>query len=356
MWRVGILVVAAAASATSHAASFDCARAATPTERTICTSPRLSQLDEYLGRYYAAARAALKAAAPCLQADQQQWLRKANQCKDAGCLESAYVDRLAELDPLQPGATALKEELPRRPSLAWIIPPAADRIAAPANPRAVPGEFSGVLLNEVATGDGFVVRSISGERRLLVMLMFLQPETADRLASLARDPGSTVVARGHIASAGGRKYFEPSRCTFVHRVSAPLEGRVIGDPAQPQHGFKPHQLAFVTPKDGVARAEFRSEPFYAVILKTAAKCGVGEDERLRAQTLFPGQKVFSTRFGCDDPEETITYTNVDARFGFLAVHAGAGERDARELLDKVKATRQFPGANLRRMQVVLVYP
>jgi uncharacterized protein len=350
------LAAAAAQSANSHAASFDCVRATSATERTVCASPRLSQLDEHLGRYYAAARTALKDAAPCLRADQQQWLRNRDQCKDAGCLESAYLDRLAELDPLQPGATALEEELPRRPGLAWIIAPAADRVAAPANPAATPGEFSGVLLDEVATGDGFVVRSTSGERRLLAMLMFLEPETAGRLASLARDPGTTVVARGHTAGEGARKYFEPSRCTFIYRVDAPADGRPLGDPTRAPAGFKPHQLAFATPKDGVARAQFRSTPFYAVILKTLARCAANEPERLSVQALFPANKVFSTRFGCDEPEENITYTNVDANFGFLAVFGGPTEADAREVLRKVQAAGGFPGANVRRMQAVLVYP
>jgi uncharacterized protein len=349
-------LLALAAAPGAFAAGFDCARASSATERAICASPRLSELDEHLGRYYAAARMEIKDAAHCLQADQQAWLVRRNRCGDARCLEDIYKDRLAELDPLQPGATALRQELPRRPGLVWIVPPAADKVAAPANPKAVPGEFSGVLLDEVATGDGFVVRSHAGERRLVTMLMFLEPATASRLASLARDSGSTVLVRGHVAGEGSGKHFEPSRCTFIYRGDAPADGRVFGDPKGAPVGFKPHQLPFATPKDGVARAEFRSAPFYAVILKTMARCAANEPERLRVQALFPANKVFSTRFGCDEPEENVSYTEVDANFGFLAVFAGATEADARAMLHKVHATGGFPGANIRRMQAVLVYP
>jgi hypothetical protein len=107
----------------------------------------------------------------------------------------------------------------------------------------------------------------------------------------------------------------------------------------------------------VARAEFRSVPFHAVILRTAARCSVKEAERREVQALFPSRKVFFPRSGCDDsPEENIAYTNVDDKFAFLAVYAGATEPEAREFLKQVKALGRFPGANVRRMQAVLLYP
>ena len=341
-------------------ASFDCTRAATPVERLICTDTALSTLDEHLGRYYAAATVFVKEAQACLRADQQAWLQKRNRCRDEGCLKALYLDRLAELDGMQPGATAIKETiLPRRAALVWIIPPAADKVAAPPNPRAAPGEFSGAIIDEVATGDGFVVRAPSGERRLLVPAMFLEGATQAQLSAFASEKAATFVVRGHMAVDGGRKYFEPGACTFIHRAVAvaAAEGRIFADPAQQHPGFKPHQLAFATPKDGVARTEFRSAPFQAVILKSAPRCTIGEAERLEVQKLFPSNKVFTTRFGCeDDVEEHVTYTNADPKWGFLAVHAGATEAEAREFLRKVNALGRFPGANVRSMQAVLVYP
>src|SRR5215813_7760110 len=100
------------------------------------------------------------------------------------------------------------------------------------------------------------------------------------------------------------------------------QGKVQPDPTDPKkvcRGFKPHELCFERPRDGLARTEYLSEPFYAVILKTTEPCTVTEEERLQAQALFPRSKVFSMRFQCDDNiEENITYTNVDTKFGFLA--------------------------------------
>jgi len=340
------------------AAGFDCARAESTVEKAICADAGLSALDEHLARYYSAARMVLKEGASCLQPDQQRWLRRRNACREDACLKEAYLDRLAELDGLQPGATAIRNlALPARPVLAWVIPPAADQVAAPPNPKARPAQFSGAIVDEVATGDGYVLRAAGGGRHLLIPLMFIDGASATHLEGLAREKDSTFMATGHVTSRNGRTDFEPSRCIFIHRVAATAEGRILTDPAQAHRGFKPHQLAFATPKDGVARAEFRSQPFFAVILKTAPRCSVAEGERLQVQAMFPSNKVFTTRFECEDsPEEHITYTNVDPKWGFVGAYAGATPAEAEAFLARVRQSGRFPGANLRKMQAVLVYP
>jgi len=134
-------------------------------------------------------------------------------------------------------------------------------------------------------------------------------------------------------------------------------GKIHPDPAKPRPGFKPHQISFETPQDGVARDEFRSAPFYAVILKTTEPCGTKDKERAEIQALFPGNKVFFPLAGCDqDPEDTIWYTNVNRKVGFIAVYAGDSAEQAQQFLAAVKQAGRFPGANLRRMQAVLEYP
>ena len=137
------------------------------------------------------------------------------------------------------------------------------------------------------------------------------------------------------------------------------QGKVQPNPTTPctSGTFKPHELCFETPTDGVARAEYLSETFYAVILKTADRCSIAEEERLEIQGLFPANKVFSMRFMCDDDvEENIGYTNVNDKYGFLAVYAGLTMKEAKARLAQVKATGRFPGANIRKMQARLVYP
>jgi hypothetical protein len=144
--------------------------------------------------------------------------------------------------------------------------------------------------------------------------------------------------------------------TLLGIAAALAQGKVQPDPTQPcGNTFKPHELCFETPADDIAREEFLSEEFYAIILKTAARCSVAETDRAEVQKLFPRFKVFSTRFACDDDvEENISYTNVNADYGFIAVYAGRTLKEAKARLAAVKATGRFPGANLRKMQVRLV--
>ena len=144
---------------------------------------------------------------------------------------------------------------------------------------------------------------------------------------------------------------------FIPAPGVAAPGQVQGDPARPLPGFKSYELPFETPADGVARAEFRSEPFYAVILETFPPCFDVEPARLRVQAAFPLNKVFATRFGCQDGEvERVDYTNVGRNWGFVAIYAGITKEVGEALLASVKAQGRFHAANLRQMQAVLVYP
>jgi hypothetical protein len=140
-------------------------------------------------------------------------------------------------------------------------------------------------------------------------------------------------------------------------ASADTQGKVHPEASASCPGFKPHHLCFDVPDDGVARAEYFSEPFYAILLETTERCGASEQKRLQVQSLFPTAKVFFESFNCnDDAEEFIRYTNVNEKVGFLAVYAGATLKQANKRLAEVKATKKFPGANIRKMQAVFVSP
>jgi hypothetical protein len=113
--------------------------------------------------------------------------------------------------------------------------------------------------------------------------------------------------------------------------------------------FKPYDLQFRLPKNAVI---YDTEPFYAIILKSVRApnddCNVfvPEEERLRAQALFPDHKVFASR--CYEPGE-VYYAPVGDNQHFMAVYAGKTRAEAGRVLDAVKATGKYPGANLRRM-------
>jgi uncharacterized protein len=341
----------------------------------VCADRSIADLDEYLGRYYAAAQDANSHAASCLQSDQSQWLKsRRDACADAACVKAAYLERLAELDAMQPGATALKDvDLPQVASLVWIIPPASDKVAAPNNPRARPFEATGVIVDDMASNpssQGIVLRTSNGTRLPLMLSMFFESPSHERLAALAKEPNAAFRARGYVATDfAGKQFFEPSRCTFIYRLPAAADeaamervrnlvvtqGKVCADPDKPCPGFKPNELSFSIAKPfSFDRGRDKSQPFYAVMLLSGPLCGIQDAERIKAQKAFPRSKVFLHRYFCEDFGDKVTYSNVNEKSGFVAVYGGETEAEAQKVLAQAKAAG-YATANLRRMEVIVVY-
>lgn len=96
----------------TEAASFDCQKARTNMERTICSSPALSKLDETLSLAYKTARAELSSTAQAtLVSSQRSWLRfigvyclldtqaaAVSQREATECLLRVYQSRIKELN------------------------------------------------------------------------------------------------------------------------------------------------------------------------------------------------------------------------------------------------------------------
>jgi uncharacterized protein len=221
---VVLLSVMTSAWLPASAVSFPCSKAQSKAEKAICADAELSSLDEHLARYYGAAREALREAQSCLVADQRAWLRKSRDaCQGGACLKEAYLNRLAVLDALQPGASALRGiELPRRPPLVWMLAPALDEVAAPRHLPTRPLAVQGQLLNEVGSGDGFVLKTPSGTKHLVLGLMFLEGPAQDALAALAQTSGARYEVRGETdlrASGNTAPAFAPSRCAAIYRIT-----------------------------------------------------------------------------------------------------------------------------------------
>lgn len=79
-----------------HAASFDCAKAASKVEKMICNHDVLSDLDEQLSiTYKAAVESSLDRNA--FREAQLIWLKERNGCEAAACLENMYRSRINDL-------------------------------------------------------------------------------------------------------------------------------------------------------------------------------------------------------------------------------------------------------------------
>ena len=83
-------------SGVAGAASFDCTRAATTVEKSICADSKLNGLDETLARNYRAITSSNigDGARKAIRLEQRQWLKERNRCGDQSCLVKAYTDRI----------------------------------------------------------------------------------------------------------------------------------------------------------------------------------------------------------------------------------------------------------------------
>ena len=211
----------AAFNSPAPGASFDCAKAGTAVEKTICGDAELSSLDEHLSRYYAVALEQAGAGAACLKGDQRSWVKTIrNPCgADAQCLTAAYLQRLAALDGFQPGASALKNiELPPAPVLVATLPPEADTVAGKAN---TPLEMRGQLVWELddINNMGFAVKPAKGQARAFVYDMSIGGGAHDVIRTLIEtESGTQFLVRGIATAEGG---FDDGQCRMVYRLPSP---------------------------------------------------------------------------------------------------------------------------------------
>ncbi|MEQ9691193.1 MAG: hypothetical protein RLO48_15800 [Bauldia litoralis] len=95
------LAAAALTTGAGHAASFDCAKATTPTEHAICDNPQLSSLDDQTsGKYYTMISNGSLTPAQISQVKtaQAQFLKKRDACgANYDCLIDAYTAQIMYL-------------------------------------------------------------------------------------------------------------------------------------------------------------------------------------------------------------------------------------------------------------------
>jgi len=84
----------------AFAASFDCSKAASPTEKLICSDAETSALDSKLQQAYKTALAAVSEAVDkkALAKEQRNWIQYTRgSCQDSACLRQVYASRIAVL-------------------------------------------------------------------------------------------------------------------------------------------------------------------------------------------------------------------------------------------------------------------
>ena len=84
-------------SSSAFAVSFDCAKASTFVEKTICSDPLLGKLDDALSSNYKAMLGAdFGGPVENLRNDQRKWIANRNKCTTRECLVATYRERVDE--------------------------------------------------------------------------------------------------------------------------------------------------------------------------------------------------------------------------------------------------------------------
>ena len=122
------------------AASFDCTKAGTEIEKSICTNEVLSKLDDELASSYRSAKAS-SVNPDKLLADQRIWIRGRNACKNDECLKNSYnlrIDQLRKADSSLNKPTANIESSPAEAHAAQAPTPVIEKPSTEAPAKTEP--------------------------------------------------------------------------------------------------------------------------------------------------------------------------------------------------------------------------
>lgn len=130
MKRIIISTVLLAIGAAASAASFDCAKASTTIEKTICSDERLSELDAQLGQSYKKSFSDQEKA-EAVKTAQRIWIAVVrNKCQDTTCLKRAYAERIKDLDG--PAPLVIAQPVEHRTEVISVDAPASSHRATKA--------------------------------------------------------------------------------------------------------------------------------------------------------------------------------------------------------------------------------
>lgn len=131
----------------TFAASFNCAKAKTWAEKTICNTKQLSNLDELLDASYKKALASTSAKS-ALKAAQTDWLvMERDTCEDVDCLKSVYTSRIAVLNEMIADAADFTTSSSTQTAAGWYKATATPNLVVRSKP-----DVTGTKLGNVPTG------------------------------------------------------------------------------------------------------------------------------------------------------------------------------------------------------------
>lgn len=132
IYKILLVTLFSTVSINAYSASFDCAKASTVVEKSICSNASLSTLDDQLTAIYSKAFKASSAQSE-LKKQELDWIKtKRNICTTEDCISAAYSSRIAEFNlldqpPLQAApATSETQPIQSAPPLSPVVTTTTD--------------------------------------------------------------------------------------------------------------------------------------------------------------------------------------------------------------------------------------
>ena len=230
------------------AASFDCSKASTAVEGSICANPTLSALDKKLADVYRQVRSASSDTGALRQA-QLAWMKTRNACgANVQCLEQSYRQRISELQPSAPEPVDCFDNESQLKALAGYsgsyrtIISDADRMNSAGQPikgfRAFLGQDR-ANVNRFNRGEASEEPDTffaTPERRTMLRDAQIRSRCGQNIDDLIRQleaQGSTIPLNVYIVSSGPQLwvYLDPSEASIV--AQAPIQN---AEPLKPISG------------------------------------------------------------------------------------------------------------------------
>jgi hypothetical protein len=162
-----------------------------------------------------------------------------------------------------------------------------------------------------------------------------------------------LLAACALLTAGSNSTYAQAQLKVCANPSAPCQSQV--------KEFAPYELSFELPKRLKPNVDYRSVPFFAVILRNKAgdpdtDCDQGEyssrleRERKQLQARFPDHKVFADHQCPDMGAVSYVINGKRNTSTLLAIYGGNTREESELVLAKLKSN--YRGAAVRRVQVV----
>lgn len=172
--------------------SFDCTRASTPTETTLCNNVALAMLDVQLSELYLRQLPGQGPQKANAQQEQRHWLAQRNLCgADASCLFNAYSERITQLGlPSQASAAPAASQVATTSTTSQLVQ------AAPSTPSPVT-----TMASALQSSASSPVASVDSVPMILVVGKGTKARTFKEFVVEAKaNPGSITYASAGVGS------------------------------------------------------------------------------------------------------------------------------------------------------------